>query len=189
MVLMVSRLERHKGVDVLLRSVPHVLAVCPDARFVIAGPPHPSVPKYELDNLVTDLGIGNHVQFAGQVPDEELAALYRRASVCVLPSYYEAFGLVAAEAMAFGVPVVATSAGGLPEVVEDGVTGILVPPGDVRALAEAIVRVLDDPYLRQRMGKAGRSRVLSRFAVDRVVHETLAVYRQVQRPFQGQCVN
>jgi glycosyltransferase involved in cell wall biosynthesis len=81
--------------------------------------------------------------------------------------------------MAFGLPVVATKAGGLPEVVEDGVTGILVPPGDSKALGDALLRLLLDPDLRARMGQAGRERVRSEFTVDRIVSQTLDVYQSV----------
>jgi glycosyltransferase involved in cell wall biosynthesis len=83
--------------------------------------------------------------------------------------------------MAFGLPVVATNVGGLPEVVQDGVTGILVPPKDPNALADAIVRLLRDPELRKRLGSAGRERVLSEFRTDRIVEQTLEVYESVRR--------
>jgi glycosyltransferase involved in cell wall biosynthesis len=117
----------------------------------------------------------------GHVPWQNLADLYRRASVFVMPSYYETFGISVIEAMAFGLPVVATKAGGLPEVVEDGVTGILVPPGDSEALGDALLRLLLDPVLRARMGQAGRERVRSEFTVDRIVAQTLDVYQSVIR--------
>ncbi len=98
-----------------------------------------------------------------------------------MPSYYETGGLSAIEAMAFGLPVVASRTGGLPEVVEDGVTGILVPPGDSKALAEAVVLLLHDPALRRRLGQAGRQRVLDEFTLDRVLPQTLNVYQSLSR--------
>jgi glycosyltransferase involved in cell wall biosynthesis len=98
-----------------------------------------------------------------------------------MPSYYETFGISVIEAMAFGLPVVAANVGGLPEVVEDGVTGILVPPKDPEALAEALVRLLRDPDLSARMGRAGRERVRSEFTVDKIVSQTLDVYQSVIR--------
>jgi glycosyltransferase involved in cell wall biosynthesis len=100
--------------------------------------------------------------------------------VFVMPSYYETFGISCLEAMAFGLPVVATRAGGLPEVVEDGVTGLLVPPGDTHALAEAIGRLLRDPDLRRRLGEAGRERVLARFTAEHVVKEMIPVYEHAR---------
>jgi len=117
----------------------------------------------------------------GHVPWSELIKWYRKASIFVMPSYYETFGISAMEAMAFGLPVVATRAGGLSEVVEDGVTGFLVPPGDSQAVAEAIIRLLRDQNLRRRMGEAGRKRVLDEFTVDRVLVQTLNVYDAILR--------
>jgi glycosyltransferase involved in cell wall biosynthesis len=126
-------------------------------------------------------GTRKHVQLLGHVPWQKLADLYRRAGVFVMPSYYETFGISVIEAMAFGLPVVAANVGGLPEVVEDGVTGILVPPKDSDSLAEALVRLLRDPDLCTRMGRAGRERVRSEFTVDRIVSQTLNVYQSVIR--------
>ena len=92
---------------------------------------------------------------------------YQRAALLVMPSFYESFGIACLEAMAFGLPVVATRVGGLPEVIEDGVTGLLVPPGDADALAQAMIRLLSDADLRRRMGQAGRERVLKEFTTER----------------------
>ena len=96
-----------------------------------------------------------------------------------MPSYYETFGISVIEAMAFGIPVVATNVGGLPEVVENGVTGILVPPGDIQALADAIVYLLSNSQLRLQMGEAGKSRVLSEFTVDLVSEMTMDKYKSL----------
>ncbi|MHB1422892.1 MAG: glycosyltransferase, partial [Gemmataceae bacterium] len=116
----------------------------------------------------------------GHVPWPKLMDCYRRAALFVMPSYYETFGISCVEAMAFGLPVVATRAGGLPEVVEDGVTGLLVPPGDPAALAAAMARLLADPDLRRRMGQAGRQRAIEKFTAERVVRETISVYERVR---------
>ena len=109
----------------------------------------------------------------------ELVQHYNRAEMLACPSLYEGFGLPAGEAMACGLPVAATTGGALPEVVEDGVTGILVPPGDAPALAEAIQTLMGDADLRRRMGQAGRERVLEKFSWPRAALETEAVYREV----------
>jgi glycosyltransferase involved in cell wall biosynthesis len=120
------------------------------------------------------------VAWLGYIPWRKLMDCYRRAALFVMPSYYETFGISCLEAMAFGLPVVATRAGGLPEVVEDGVTGLLVPPGDSAALADAICRLLADADLRQRLGETGRERVVANFTAERVVQETMAVYERAR---------
>jgi glycosyltransferase involved in cell wall biosynthesis len=142
-------------------------------------------PEEELKlapRLVQRYGLGARVHFTGRVTTEELARHYNRAEMLVCPSLYEGFGLPAAEAMACGLPVAATTGGALPEVVEDGVTGILVPPGDAPALADAIRTLMGDPELRRRMGQAGRERVLEKFSWRKTALATEAVYREVLRP-------
>jgi glycosyltransferase involved in cell wall biosynthesis len=109
-------------------------------------------------------------------PIQPLAAAL---DVLVLPSLSEALGLVLLEAGALGVPVVATAVGGIPEVVEDGVTGILVPPGQPDALADAVTRLLRDPERARAMGEAGRARVEREFTLERTIAGHLAVYESL----------
>ena len=176
-----GRIELNKGSLELLRSVNQVASQFPAVEYVMAGGRHNSINERSLEKALGRNGTRNHVRLLGHVPWQELADLYRRARVFVMPSYYETFGISVIEAMAFGLPVVAANVGGLPEVVEDGVTGILVPPKDSEALAEALVRLLRDPDLCARMGRAGRERVRSEFTVDRIVSQTLDVYQSVIR--------
>jgi glycosyltransferase involved in cell wall biosynthesis len=129
--------------------------------------------------LVSRYGLGTRVRFTGRLTTAELVRHYSRAEMLVCPSLYEGFGLPAGEAMACGLPVVATTGGALPEVVEDGVTGVLVPPGDAPALAQAIRTLMGDAGLRRRMGQAGRERVLENFSWRKAALETEAVYREV----------
>jgi glycosyltransferase involved in cell wall biosynthesis len=112
----------------------------------------------------------------GFVSHQDLDRLYTHAAVVACPSYREGFGVVCAEAMAHGRPVVASAVGGLLDLVVDGETGILVPPGDVQALREALRRLIGDPELRRRMGEAGRERVRERFTWKAVTDATLAAY-------------
>jgi glycosyltransferase involved in cell wall biosynthesis len=114
----------------------------------------------------------------GFVPPHELDRLYGRAAVVACPSYREGFGVACAEAMAHGRPVVASAVGGLLDLVVDGETGILVPPGDVAALRAALERLLGDPALRRRLGEAGRVRIAERFAEDAVTRATIAAYEE-----------
>jgi glycosyltransferase involved in cell wall biosynthesis len=115
----------------------------------------------------------------GFVPHEELLRLYGRAAVVAVPSYREGFGVVCAEAMAHGRPVVAGAVGGLLDLVVDGETGVHVPPGDVEALRAALQRLLSDPELRRRMGAAGRERVREQFSWAAVTAATTAAYEEV----------
>ena len=178
-VLYTGRIEQRKGTIPLLRSLPYAAKAFPDVLCVIAGGRHSSIDDRTLDQVLDEDSIRAHVRLLGHVPWRELAEWYRRATLFVMPSYYETFGISVIEAMAFNLPVVATTAGALPEVVKDGVTGVLVPPGDPGALAEAIVRLLRDPDLRQRMGQAGRERVLAESTADRIADQMVQVYQSV----------
>jgi len=177
-ILYMGRLAPVKGTLPLLDAVGEVRKTFRDARFVLAGPwQMPGKPeRWGLQPASVE---SQGLIWLGHVPWQKLADWYRAATVFVMPSYYETFGIACLEAMAFGLPIVATTAGGLPEVVEDGVTGLLVPPGDAHALAAAIMRLLRDGNLRRRLGQAGRARVLREFTVDCVLERTVAVYRDV----------
>jgi len=126
-----------------------------------------------------ELGIADRVELTGRLSRADLVTEYNRAAVFVSPSLYEGFGLPAAEAQACGAPVVATTGGALPEVVEDGVSGLLVPPADSRALAAAISRLLNDSAFASRLGEAGVRRVAARFTWRRTAERTLALYRRI----------
>jgi N-acetyl-alpha-D-glucosaminyl L-malate synthase BshA len=142
-----------------------------DARLVMVGD-GPDKPRAE--QLARTLGVAKHVLFLGN--QEVMEELLPLADVFLLPSSTESFGLVALEAMSAGVPVVASNVGGLPELVESGQTGFLVPPGDVAAHVKAVLKVLGDAALRRRFGAAGRKVARERFDVDRVVERYRKVY-------------
>jgi glycosyltransferase involved in cell wall biosynthesis len=130
--------------------------------------------------LIQELGLDGSIRLTGRVTYEEIVHSYAEATVAVVPSLYEGFGLPAAEAMACQVPVVCTRAGALPEVVgEDGAAGIVVPPGRPEALSRAIGELLDAPERRLEMGIAGRSRVVERFTWRRTAERTVEVYREL----------
>ncbi|MGH9301603.1 MAG: glycosyltransferase family 4 protein [Acidimicrobiales bacterium] len=146
-----------------------------DAHLVVIGKPRA---ESRVGETIDRLGITNAVRFVSGVSDDEIVRLYAEAEVAVVPSLYEGFSLPAVEAMACGVPVVATTGGALPEVVgTGGRTGLLVPPADPSALALAIVRALDDPDLRSRLSEAGRRRVLERFTWRATAAGTVEQYR------------
>lgn len=133
----------------------------------------------ETARTAAALGLNGRIEVTGRIPEGELVRQYARASAAVVPSLYEGFGFPAGEAMACGVPVVATTAGALPEVV--GEAGLLVPPGDAAALRRALVRLIDEPEAARRLGAAGRERVRERFSWRRAALETVSVYREAIR--------
>ena len=176
MIFACRQLFPRKGIRFLIEAVAQLTARFPDVHLVLAGD---GFERPELIRLAERLGIADKVTFLGWVPNAALPPYYRAAAVSVIPSLEEGFGIPAAEAMGCEVPVVATDAGGLPEVVEHGVTGLVVPRGDSTALAGAIGSLLDDPALRRRMGQAGRERALRYFDWDRTAEQLEDVYRAI----------
>lgn len=132
-----------------------------------------------VPELVRKFGLGHCVSVTGRLDTEELVRHYASAEVAIVPSLYEGFGFPAVEAMACGLPVVATSAGALSEVVKDGETGILVPPGDPQRLAAALRTLLKDETLRRRLGAAARDHVRRNFSWEQAARRTIEVYQEV----------
>ena len=165
-----------KGLVPLLEAVAK-LRTERDVELVVVGRPKPNgLAAAAIDRL----GLAEAVRFVSGLPEAELVTLFGSAQVAVVPSLYEGFSLPAIEALACATPLVATTAGALPEVVgRDGVSALHVPPGDPEALAAAIGRVLDDPELAARLGAAGRARVVEHFTWRAVAQQTVAWYRDV----------
>jgi glycosyltransferase involved in cell wall biosynthesis len=176
MIFACRQLFPRKGIRFLLEAAAQLKPEFPDLKIVLAGD---GFERPALARLADELGIGSDVTFLGWVPNAELPPYYRAAAVSVIPSLEEGFGIPAAEAMGCEVAVVASDAGGLPEVVENGVTGLVVPRGDATALARAIGSLLADPQRRQRMGQAGRARALRLFDWDRTAEQFEELYREV----------
>jgi len=137
--------------------------------------------EVSLRKFVEERLLHEHIQFLGYRNDVE--KILKEIDMLIIPSLQESFPRVALEAMAMGVPVVASGVGGLPELVDDGRTGIVVPPGDVSALTVAIARLIDNHDLRVNMGKAGRQRVVERFSIERNARETEGIYIDVSKNF------
>ncbi len=164
------------GTEVLLDAIPAVLAAIPEARVILAG----SGPlEATLREQAAMLGIEESVEFLGPVPHDEVPSLMRSLDLLVNPSLEESFGVVLLEAASSARPVVSSDVGGVREVVEDGVTGLLVPPGNPSALATAIIRIGLDRDLRRQMGDAGRRRVLESFDWTHSVDAMDALFRDV----------
>ncbi len=167
-----------KGLRYLLEAIAILRARMPVCLTVVGN----DDPDSGGPRLAHRYGVEDAVRFTGRVETASLAGHYARAAVAVVPSLFEGFGLPAAEAMSCGLPVVASTGGALPEVVgRNGECGLLVPPGDARALASALERLLSDESLRRRMGMAGRRRVLENFSWREAARRTVAVYEEARR--------
>src|SRR5476649_923870 len=170
----VAALVPHKGQRYLIDAAHLVVQQIPDARFVILGE---GELREHLEKQVREHHLEKHVLLPGFRTD--VLGCIKGFDLFVMSSVTEGLGTSLLDAMACARPIVATSAGGIPEIVEDGVNGLLVPPRDHHAMAEAIVRALKDAGLRRRMGDAGLARVRERFTVERMVAGTAAVYARV----------
>lgn len=173
-LLFVGRLERRKGVHLLLEALPALLTAHPEWTCELVGndtlPSAPGV-TFKAEFLARHAGAAwlPRVEFAGAVSDSELQQRYARADLFVAPSLFESFGLIYLEALQHGVPVVGAAVGGVPDVVRDGVDGALVPPGDATALGAALDRLMGDDLLRRRLGAAAHA------AIDERTHHAMAV--------------
>jgi glycosyltransferase involved in cell wall biosynthesis len=169
----VGLLKARKGHEVLFRALPTVLAEFPEVSLLVVGA---GPIREKLERRVSQLGLSGSVRFTGFRSD--VLRLMRAIDILVLPSQNEGFGYVLAEAMSVGKPVVATRISSIPEVVGEE-AGLLVPPGDASALADAILQLLRDPHRAQQMGRAGRRRVRELFDVERMLDEIERLFDQV----------
>jgi glycosyltransferase involved in cell wall biosynthesis len=173
-VLNVAALAWHKGQATLVEAARAVLAAHPETFFAIAGE---GEERGRLEARIRDLGLSERVRLLGFRAD--VPALLRGADLYVMPSWTEGLGTAVLDALSCGLPVVAARTGGIPEMIEDGETGLLVPPRDATALARAIGRLLDEPALAARLSAAGPKTVEERFSVDRMVEGNIAVYERL----------
>lgn len=182
-VLFVGRLEKRKGIETLFKAMPVVLRKNPDTQFYIIGkdtnlsPNGGSYKKYLLQNL--DVKYHKNVKFGGYVNDDELKNYYKNCDIFVAPSLYESFGLIYLEAMAWGKPVIGCEVGGIPEIVENCQDGILIPPDDENALAEAIIKLLTDENLRVKMGTSGRKKVVHELSTRKMAEAAHKLFGDV----------
>ena len=176
----VARLSQEKGLDVLLRATARLIDSGVPLRIVLAGD---GPERARLQRLAERLGIAERVEFRGEVPHERVPAVLAELDIFVLPSRAEGFGVAAVEAQAMELPVVASRVHGLPDVVEEGRTGLLVPPGDVAALAAAIGRLSADGGLRADMGRAGRALVERRYRWEENAAQMERLYQHLVQPF------
>ena len=169
----VGRLSPEKGLKYLLRAMAEVAPHEPRARLLLAGD---GPDRRSLERLATRLGLVDRVEFTGELPHDQVPQALARMDVFAMPSTWEGFGVAALEAAAMELPVVASNVHGIPDVVENGLTGILIPPKDVRALSRALLRLLRDPDERRRMGRAGRDMVAARYDWSANARQMQALY-------------
>ena len=179
-IVTVGRLVERKGVGNVIEALVEV----PDAELVVAGGPEAAELDHDLEvrrlrEVARAAGVEDRVCFTGRLGRDEVPALIRSADVVAAVPWYEPFGIVPLEAMACGVPVVASAVGGMIDTVVDGVTGVHVPPRDAAALAATLRTLLDRPALRARLGRAGAARARQRYGWDGIAGATQDSYRQV----------
>lgn len=172
-LLAVGQLRQEKGHADLLRALPAILQAIPEAELIVAGD---GPERQSLERIAVELGVSESVRFAGVV--EDVWPLLATADIFVMPSRQEPFGIALAEAMAAGVPVVATRTGGIPELVDDGRCGVLTPPEDPKALAMAVLGVLADPDRADALAAAGLERAAG-LPMSRTVAEYFDLYAQM----------
>jgi hypothetical protein len=188
-ILHVGRLEHRKGTLQLLQAAPAVLREVPEAKFVLIGRDRAHCPggKTHAEYLREQfpLEVQQRVQLVGRLSDDAVEDWYRRATLFVGASIYESFGLTFIEAMRWGTPVVGTTGGAIPEVVEHDRSGLLVPPGDSGALAQAMIALLKDERKRRELGQAGRRRVAERFSVERMALDAERLFVRVVNDYRA----
>lgn len=170
----VGRLISIKGHKYFIEAATEIRSSNPEAKFLIVGD---GLLKTNLEEFAAAKGLGHDIEFVGF--KRNLNELYSSIDIFVNPSLYESFGNTCLEAMAFGKPVVASKVGGVTEIVEDGITGILIPPKDSKKIAEAVIYLLKNPEVARRMGEAGRKRVQEYFTFERLGNELEEVYEFV----------
>jgi L-malate glycosyltransferase len=172
----VGRLSPEKGLKYLIRAMPEVVREQPNVRLLLAGD---GPDRRSLERLATRLDLAERVEFTGELPHDRVPQALARIDVFAMPSTWEGFGVAALEAAAMEVPVIASNIHGIPDVVDDGVTGILVPPKDVEALSRALLRLLRDRDERRRMGRAGRDMVGARYSWPDNARRMAALYDEL----------
>ena len=176
-VLFLGRLDARKSPDVLLRASRDVLKRFPETKVIFGG--DGEIEKNEA--LAKELGIADRCEFHGWVSGDDREALFERAAVYCLPSKHEGLPMSVLEAMAHGIPTVATAVGGVPQVIEEGVSGFLVDVNDEAALSERLTALLGAPELREELGSNGRDQIMRKFGLDRTIVQIVDIYGALLR--------
>ena len=174
-ILFAGLLTKNKGIFDLISIVSKLINKVPSARVLLAG----TGDLKEIDSFVKSHGIEGSVQLPGWIDPEQLIGLYHQSHLFVLPSYYEGFPMVVLEAMACGLPIISTRVGGIPELIEEGQNGILIDPGDRKALLEALVALLDDPILRETMGQNNIKKIREKYDIPIYIQKLKSLYLEI----------
>jgi glycogen synthase len=175
-ILFVGRMFLQKGPQILLEAAGRILEMDSNFRFIFVGE---GPIKQDLIELARKKYISSKIEFTGFIDDTRLRTLYHVADVAVFPSLYEPFGIVILEAMSEGCPVIGSNTGGLSEIIRDRRNGILVAPGDVDSLKQAILQILNDSSLRKNLRKNGLKEVRSKYEWNRIANRTLQLYGKI----------
>jgi glycosyltransferase involved in cell wall biosynthesis len=176
-ILYVGRLEFRKGVHTLMRAFTYVQERIPDARLTLIG--SDCGMSWYVHEKIRQLKYPERANWIGEVSRQELSKYYQHSTVCVVPSLWENYPYVCLEALACGKAVVASNTGGIKKIIRDGENGLLVPAGSSRRLAEAIVRLLNDAHLRERLGKEARAFMEKEYASDKLAGQATAIYERI----------
>ncbi|BAQ66476.1 glycosyltransferase family 4 protein [Geminocystis sp. NIES-3709] len=172
-----GRLVPEKGVDLLIRAFNQAIKVVPNAQLLIAGS---GSEDKNLKNLIKELNLNSSVQMLGYIPQKKLASTFNQVWLQVVPSLWaEPFGMAAVEAIISGIPVIASKTGGLQEIIEDGITGILISPGDEQALSSALIKLLTNDDLTKKMGKAAQKVALTKFTEEIMIDKFFTIYNKL----------
>lgn len=176
---MIANFRKMKGHATLVEAFPHILSRVPQAKCLFIGEAFVNEPDYhqQLVQSIQAQGLHDHIRFTG--PRNDMPEMLAITDIVTLPTWWEGLPVSLTEAMAMGKPVVASSVGGIPEIIDDHVTGVLIPPRDATALAEALLELLTSPDMAKRLGQAGQARVRKEFSLERMVADTERTYEQV----------
>jgi glycogen(starch) synthase len=187
-LLFVGRLSHRKGFDVLIAALPHIIAKAKtEVVMIIIGEDvrtPAGVSTWETLSGSLDEAVRRRIKYLGAVTDEERDDNYRNCDLFIAPSRYESFGLMYIEAMSYGVPAIGCRAGGIPDVIDHGITGLLVEPDNAPALAAAALQLVNDPEQRRRMGTQAKCNVARKFTCEQTAQATLDAYRSAMAGYQ-----
>jgi hypothetical protein len=188
-LLFVGRLSQRKGFDVLIAALPHIITKAKtEVVMTIIGEDvrtPAGVSTWETLSSSLDEAVRRRIEYLGAVTDEERDDNYRNCDLFIAPSRYESFGLMYIEAMSYGIPAIGCRTGGIPDVIDHGITGLLVEPDNAPALAAAVLQLVNDPEQRRRMGTLAQCSVARRFTCEQTAQATLDAYRSAMADYEA----